>query len=81
MYNDPVTGNCFTFNHEDVKSYKISRAGQGQGLLMHLFVNQNEYAPWTDVAGFRLYIHNQVLAHPSSLKLVFFSRSLSTQRV
>ncbi|CAM6001160.1 unnamed protein product [Sphagnum balticum] len=35
--NDPVLGNCFTFNDETVfenTNYLIKRSGQGQGLLM-----------------------------------------------
>lgn len=35
-YNDPVTGNCFTFNHEKVMSYKVKRAGQSQGVCLHV---------------------------------------------
>ena len=40
-------------------SYKIKRAGQSQGLIMQLDVGQDQYLPWVDMAGFRVYIHNQ----------------------
>uniref|UniRef100_A0A914WA71 EGF-like domain-containing protein n=1 Tax=Plectus sambesii TaxID=2011161 RepID=A0A914WA71_9BILA len=68
-FNDPVLGNCYTFNPENsTRDFKAVQAGEKGGLAMMMNIDQSDYVSWTDVAGIRVFIHDKhELVYPDSV--------------
>lgn len=95
----PNYGNCYTFNHTDnmntFERQNVSRlwsiadenSGDGDKLLLELYLYQNEYIPYLDDrAGFRIFIHrkNEIpILSQNSLFLAprTFTRLIYSQRM
>ncbi|XP_070543786.1 amiloride-sensitive sodium channel subunit gamma-2-like [Ptychodera flava] len=63
VFNNPVYGNCFTFNGKDVADGDVlltNFPGPLFGLSLQLFIEQGEYlVDYTEIAGVRIVIHDR----------------------
>uniref|UniRef100_A0A914WSP7 EGF-like domain-containing protein n=1 Tax=Plectus sambesii TaxID=2011161 RepID=A0A914WSP7_9BILA len=59
MWNDPLLGNCFTFNHMNkTERFTLHRIGAKYGIRARLKLNLREYVSWSTTAGYRIFIHD-----------------------
>ncbi|VDN01930.1 unnamed protein product [Thelazia callipaeda] len=59
IVNDPLFGNCFTFNYNRTENKTNSRAGPMYGLRLLLYVNASDYLPTTEAVGVRITVHDK----------------------